>query len=138
MDFESFYVLKNGKYIYQLKDAYLVNGKDEVAKTELKRIIKDNTKKLLENKTFGTGGKYVVSKGGDTKSTPENSEISIVTNITYENFVHIFKSENIDIGKTWRVTQKTGFGPSPAQEEKYKTDLDKIKLKQNTFDYKSN
>ena len=133
LDFKSFYVLKNGKYVYQLKDAYLEKGKDEEVKTELKKLIKDYTTKLLENKTFGTGGEYIVNKGGNDKTTPKSSEIFEVKDISYQNFVYVFNPNEIDIGKTWRVTKGTNAGPNSTQEERYKSDIDKIVLKQNVI-----
>ena len=133
LDFKSFYVLKGGKYVYQLKDAYLVQGKTEEAKTDLKKIIQDYTNKLFENKTFGNGGTYVVSQGGGTNSTPKSSEISEVLDISYENFVYFFNPDDIDIEKTWRATRDSNAGPTSRQEEILKSDIDKIMLKQNVI-----
>ena len=131
LDMNRFFVLTNGSIFYQLKDAFLEKGNEYEAKEKLKKIILEFNDKLLSNKTFGTGGTYVINDGKGNKSKPENSEISNVKNITYEKFVYNFTNPGeIDIEKTYRQRTGSNSGPNEVQKKAYESEILKLRARQ--------
>jgi len=131
LDTKNFFVLNNSARFYQLKDAFLEKGKESEVKENLKGLIIKFNDLLLKNKTFGTGGTYVINNGNEKNSNPESSEISNVTKITYDKFVYNFNGgESIDIEKTWRQRTGSNSGPDEKQKKAYENEIQKLKAKQ--------
>jgi len=95
MDTFNFYVSKDGQNRYYKFKQEITETQKNTARSELKDFyIKDNNKKLSENKTFGADGNFTVDG--------ERIVTEVINDIDYKDFYKNFDTENIDWEKTYQ------------------------------------
>jgi hypothetical protein len=103
------------KKIYTFKPEIKTFGERENAKTELDKIVKTAVKKLNENRTLGSNGKYTVNN--------KTKESAINIKDTDFKFNAEFTSDDVDLEQTYFVTKNTKIEPTNEELVKFKADL---------------
>jgi len=103
------------KKIYTFKPEIKTLGERENAKTELDKIIKAAVKKLNENRTLGSNGKYTVNN--KTKESAINIKDSDFK------FNAEFTPEDVDLEQTYLVTKNAKVQPTDEELMKFKAEL---------------
>lgn len=103
------------KKIYTFKPEIKTLGERENAKTELDKIIKTAVKKLNENRTLGSNGKYTVNN--KTKESAINIKDSDFK------FLAEFTSDDVDLEQTYLITKNAKVQPTDEELMKFKAEL---------------
>jgi hypothetical protein len=103
------------KKVYTFKPEIKTLGERENAKTELDKIVKAAVKKLNENRTLGSNGKYVVNN--KTKESAINIKDSDFK------FNAEFTSDDVDLEQTYLLTKNSKVQPTNEELVKFKAEL---------------
>ena len=103
------------KKIYTFKPEIKTLGEKENAKTELDKIVKSAVKKLNENRTLGSNGKYTVNN--KTKESAINIKDSDFK------FNAEFTPDDIDLEQTYLITKNSKVQPTDEELMKFKAEL---------------
>jgi len=103
------------KKVYTFKPEIKTLSERENAKLELDKIIKTAVKKLNDNKTLGSNGKYTVNN--------KTKESAININVSDFKFNAEFTSDEVDLEQTYFLTKNVKIQPTEDELLKFKSEL---------------